>query len=89
MAEQSAHDRQSFEAQGSAFLKANLSEKPEYDYAENRPPHSQRLAGRTLTLALQDKPERRRHVFGESGLEVEILGGTGSGRPLCRRVRSV
>ena len=83
MAEQSAHDRQSFEAQGSAFLKANLSEKPEYDYAENRPPHSQRLAGRTLTLALQDKPERRRHVFGESGLEVEILGGTGAAGPFA------
>ena len=56
MTEQGAHDRQSFEAQGSAFLRQNISEKPEFDYAENRPPRSFALAGKTLTLALRDAP---------------------------------
>ena len=45
MTEQGAHDRQNFEAQGSAFLRQNISEKPEFDYAENRPPHSFALDG--------------------------------------------
>jgi len=80
MTEQGAHDRQSFEAQGSAFLKQNISEKPEFDYAENRPPHSYRLAGKTLTLALRDKPDRLRHTFGEKEVEVETLDGAGASR---------
>lgn len=80
MTEQNAHDRQSFEAQGSAFLKQNISEKPEFDYAQNRPPHSHRLSGRTLTFALRDKPDRLRHVFGDKEVEVEVLGGTGTAR---------
>ncbi|OFW57954.1 MAG: hypothetical protein A2133_07665 [Actinobacteria bacterium RBG_16_64_13] len=79
MTEQGAHDRGSFEAQGSAFLKQNISEKPEFDYAENRPPRSYELAGKTLTLALRDKPDRLRHVFGEREVEVEALGGAGAG----------
>ena len=56
MTEQGAHDRESFEAQGSAFLRQNISEKPEFDYAENRPPRSFELAGKTLTLAVRDGP---------------------------------
>jgi hypothetical protein len=80
MTEQAAHDRQSFEAQGSAFLKQNISEKPEFDYAENRPPHSYRLADKTLTLALRDKPDRLRYKFGEKEVEVETLDGAGASR---------
>mgnify|MGYP000849894742 CR=1 FL=1 len=72
-----AHDRGTFEAQGEAFLKENLSEKPEFDYAENRPPHSDGLARRTLTLALRDKPDRMRHTFRSKTVEVEILGDPG------------
>lgn len=71
-----SHDRQSFESQGSAFLKQNISEKPEFDYAENRLPHSFRLSGQTLTLALRDG-QRHRHVFGEKEVETETLGGEG------------
>ena len=78
-AQDQAHDRQSFEAQGSAFLKQNISEKPEFDYAENRPPHSYRLSGKTLTLALRDRPDRLRHVFAEKEVRVEVLGGEGTG----------
>ncbi len=74
-AQNQAHDRQSFEAQGSAFLKQNISEKPEFDYAENRPPHSYRLSGKTLTVSLRDKPDRLRHVFAEKEVRVEVLGG--------------
>jgi hypothetical protein len=73
---QPIHDRESFEAQGSAFLRQNLAEKPEFDYAENRPPRSYRLQGQTLTVALRDKPERQRHIFGKEKVEVEILQGT-------------
>jgi hypothetical protein len=76
---QTAHDRQSFEAQGSAFLKQNISEKPEFDYAENRPPRSHRLAGRTLTLARRDSGARYGHAFGEGEVEVEALAGPQSG----------
>jgi hypothetical protein len=79
MAEQAAHDRQSFEAQGSAFLKQNISEKPEFDYAEKRPPHSDRLAGKTVTLALRDKPERLRLAFREKEVEVEVTDGARAG----------
>jgi hypothetical protein len=78
VAQNEAHDRQSFEAQGSAFLKQNISEKPEFDYAENRPPHSYRLSGKSLTLALRDKPDRVRHVFAEKEVEVKTLGAVES-----------
>lgn len=78
MTEQPVHDRQSFEAQGSAFLKSNISES-EYDYAANRPPHSFRLSGRTLTLAVRDSPDRIRHAFGEKEVKVEILSGPKTG----------
>lgn len=71
-----AHDRQSFEAQGSNFLKQNLAEKPEFDYAENRPPHSFGLAGTTVTLLLRDRPERWRHVFAEEEVTVEVERGS-------------
>jgi hypothetical protein len=73
---QPTHDRESFEAQGSAFLRQNLAEKPEFDYAENRPPRSYRLQGQTLALALRDMPERRRHVFGRDEVEVEVFRGS-------------
>jgi hypothetical protein len=73
MSEQSAHDRQSFEAQGSAFLKQNVSETPEFNYAENRPPRSFELEGRSFTLILGDKPEKRRSGFGQSRADLEIL----------------
>jgi hypothetical protein len=79
MTEEAAHDRQSFEAQGSAFLKQNLSGKPEFDYAENRPPRSFDLAGRTYTLSLRDKPERRRHLFSKDEVEVEVWRGPEAG----------
>jgi len=94
MTEQGAHDRGSFEAQGSAFLKQNIAEKPEFDYAENRPPHSHRLADKTLTLSLRDKPERHRLRFGEKDLDLEVsrgleTGGSGShGATQCRTKRS-
>jgi len=77
--EQQAHDRQSFETQGSAFLKQNISEKPEFDYAENRPPHSYRLSGKTLNLALRDRPDRLRHAFTEQEVAVEALPGEEAG----------
>jgi hypothetical protein len=77
MTEQGAHDRQSFEAQGSAFLKQNLSGKPEFDYAENRPPRSPALSGKTVTLFVRDKPEQQRHAFGENAVEVEVFRGAG------------
>lgn len=71
-----AHDRQSFEAQGSNFLKQNLADKPEFDYAQNRPPRSFGLAGTTVTLLLRDKPERWRHVFAEKEVTVEVQRGS-------------
>lgn len=77
MTDKGAHDRQNFEAQGSAFLKQNISEKPEFDYAENRPPRSYKLAGKTLTLVLRDKPGRLGHVFGET--EVAVGSSTSTG----------
>ena len=80
MTEQGAHDRQNFEAQGSAFLRQNISEKPEFDYAENRPPRSYALAGKTLTLAVRDTPVRYRHVFAQDDVSVEPLdAGTEAG----------
>ncbi len=75
MTEQSAHDRQSFEAQGSAFLKQNVSDTPEFNYAENRPPRSFDLEDKMLTLTLRDKPEKRRYTFGEQKATVEIARG--------------
>jgi hypothetical protein len=75
MTEQSAHDRQNFEAQGSAFLKQNISDTPEFNYAENRPPRTYELEGRTFTLALRDKAETRRYVFSEGQVQVEVSGG--------------
>jgi hypothetical protein len=81
MSEQ-AHDRQSFEAQGSAFLRQNISEKPEFDYAENRPPHSAKLAGRMLTLALRDADVRYRHTFTPDEVTVEVLGPEAERRPI-------
>jgi hypothetical protein len=82
MTEHEAHDRQSFEAQGSAFLRQNLSEKPEFDYAENRPPHSYQLAGKTFTLALRDTDVRYRHVFERESLTVEVVGPEAERRPI-------
>ena len=80
MTEPGTHDRESFEAQGSAFLRQNISDKPEFDYAENRPPHSFDLAGKTLTLAVRDSPIRYRHVFGAEDVEIEALGSRGAER---------
>jgi hypothetical protein len=73
MSQQGAHDRRSFEAQGSAFLRQNISEKPEFDYAENRPPRSYALDGATLTLAVRGAPARYRHEFSCDELTVEDL----------------
>lgn len=73
MTEQGAHDRQSFEAQGSAFLRQNISEKPEFDYAENRPPRSYALDGATLTLAVRGAPVRYRHQFSRDEVMIEDL----------------
>jgi hypothetical protein len=78
MTEKAAHDRQSFEAQGSAFLRQNISTKPEFDYAENRPPRSDRLAGEIFTLAARDLPARHRHTFGEKEVVVETLSEGGA-----------
>jgi MoaF C-terminal domain/MoaF N-terminal domain len=71
-----SHDRQSFESQGSAFLRQNISQKPEFDYAENRLPHSFRLSGKTLTLALRDG-RRLRYAFGEKEVETGMPSGEG------------
>jgi MoaF C-terminal domain/MoaF N-terminal domain len=73
MTDQDAHDRQTFETQGSNFLRQNIAEKPEFDYAENRPPRSFRLEGRTLTLALRDSPMRFRLVFGDRD-DLRVIG---------------
>ena len=76
MSDEATHDRQTFETQGSAFLRQNLAEKPEFDYAENRPPRSHALDGRKFTLVLRDKPEERRpHAFGREQVDVEIDRG--------------
>lgn len=83
-AECSAHDRETFEAQGEAFLKENLAEKPEFDYTANRPPHSDGLARRTVTLALRDKAERMRHAFRSKTVEVQLLGEPGPRRVTAR-----
>jgi hypothetical protein len=77
--ETSVHDRQTFEAQGSAFLKQNISEKPEFDYAENRPPRTSKLAGRTVTLVRRDGSARYRHDFTEDKVTVEALAGDQAG----------
>jgi hypothetical protein len=82
MSEPGSHDRESFEAQGSAFLRQNISEKPEFDYAENRPPHSFDLAGKTLTLALRDADVRYRHAFGRDELTIEVMGPEAERRPI-------
>jgi hypothetical protein len=79
MTEPGTHDRETFEAQGSAFLRQNISEKPEFDYAENRPPNSLDLAGRTFTLAVRDSPVRYRHAYGVSEVTVEMLSGPQAG----------
>ncbi len=73
MSKQGGHDRENFEAQGSAFLRQNISEEPEFDYAENRPPRSYALAGATLTLAVRGAPERYRHQFSADRVTVEDL----------------
>jgi hypothetical protein len=80
MTEQDAHDRQSFNAQGSAFLRQNISAKPEFDYAENRPPRSHELAGKTVTLAVRGAPVRYRHTFAPDEVRVETPGPAGPGR---------
>jgi hypothetical protein len=80
MSGHAAHDRTNFENQGSAFLRQNISDKPEFDYAENRPPRSARLKGRTFTLALRDTPIRYRHDFEENDVTVDALRAGGSER---------
>ena len=82
MTEQGAHDRGSFEAQGSAFLRQNISEKPEFDYAENRPPRSLKLAGKSLTLALRDAEVRYRHTFAGYEVTIEVTGPEAERRPI-------
>jgi hypothetical protein len=79
MTDQPVHDRQSFEAQGSAFLKSNIAAS-EFNYAANRPPHSFRLSGGTLTLAVRESPDRIRHVFSDEKVRFEILGGPTAGQ---------
>lgn len=74
------HDRETFEAQGSSFLKQNIAEKPEFDYAENRPPRTDALAGKTLTLALRDGAGRLTHSFAAEEVEVEFLTEPGPRR---------
>ena len=82
MTGQGAHDRQSFEAQGSAFLRQNISDKPEFDYAENRPPFSFKLAGKSLTLALRDADVRYRHTFAKDEVTIEVKGPEAERRPI-------
>jgi len=82
MTEPGTHDRESFEAQGSAFLRQNISDKPEFDYAENRPPHSFDLAGKTLTLALRDADVRYRHTFARDEVTIEVMGPEAERRPI-------
>ena len=78
MTEQGIHNRQSFEAQGADFLKANIGETA-FDYAANRPPRSYGLAGKVLTVALGAKPVRISHSFGETDVTWEILDGSERG----------
>jgi hypothetical protein len=79
MTEQVLHDRDSFEDQGAEFLQSNIRES-EFNYAANRPPHSYRLSGTVLTLALRDSPTRYRHEFTEKEVTCQILSGSGAGR---------
>jgi hypothetical protein len=78
MAEQGIHDRQSFEAQGADFLKANIGETA-FDYAANRPPRSSVLSGKTLTVALGAEPVRIRNEFSEAEVTWEMLDGPEKG----------
>ena len=78
MTEQGIHNRQSFEAQGADFLKANIGETA-FDYAANRPPHSYGLSGRTLTIALGTKAVQIRHEFSETEVTWEMLDGPEKG----------
>lgn len=82
--EYGVHSLETFEAQGSAFLKQNLMLKPEFDYAENRPPRSDGLAERTLTLALRDRPDRIRYGFRSDEAEVQFFGEPGPRRVMAR-----
>jgi hypothetical protein len=82
MTEQGAHDRESFEAQGSAFLRQNISDKPEFDYAENRPPRSFKLAGKNLTLALRDADVRYKHTFARDEVTIDVMGPEAERRPI-------
>ena len=78
MTNQVAHNRQSFKDQGTEFMKANVEESP-YDYAANCPPHTFKLAGKTLTLDLKDTPVRIQHVFKEKQVRWEMLSGPKAG----------
>ncbi len=79
MTEPAAHDRRSFKDQGAQFLRSQNAES-EFDYAANRPPHSRRLAGRTVTVALRDSSLRFRHMFDEQGMRGEVLEGPDKGK---------
>lgn len=82
--EPGVHGLETFKAQGSAFLKQNLSSEPEFDYAENRPPRSNGLARKTLTLALRDRPDRVRCAFGSDEVEMQIFGEPGPRRVMAQ-----
>ena len=81
MAGQEVRGREGFEEQGAAFLRANL-EPSQWDYGAHRPPLSHALAGRVLTVALQDdqgESARLRLVFHEAELEWEAAGASTAG----------
>ena len=78
MTDHGIHNRQTFEAQGADFLKANIGETT-FDYAANRPPHSYGLSGKTLTVALGAKPVRIGHEFSETEVTWRTLDGLEKG----------
>ncbi|OFV84837.1 MAG: hypothetical protein A2W26_08520 [Acidobacteria bacterium RBG_16_64_8] len=78
MTEQGIHNRRSFEAQGTNFLKANIGESA-FDYAANRPPHSYGLSGTVLTVALGTRAVRIRHQFSDTEVTWEMLDGPEKG----------
>ena len=78
MTEQGIHNRQSFEAQGADFLKANIGETA-FDYAANRPPRSYGLSEKVLTVAFGTRPVRIRHEFSDADVTWEILDGPEKG----------
>ena len=78
MTGQNAGNRISFDAQGQEFLKSNTGET-EFNYAANRPPLSEAISGRTVTLRIAEPDMKIVHAFDDKQVEWEIVIGPGQG----------